>query len=262
MNTTATIKLDIRNHVAVVSLTNPVRGNPIDNEFALELKRIASLLHSNTEFRSVLLRAEGQNFSFGGDVKVLHAAEDLPSLVLTLTGDLHAALHRFWRLPVPIVAAVQGFVMGGALSLVAGCDVVIGGNSVKMGSAFSNIGFSCDSGSSVTLSARMGAARARRFVLLAETLHGEDALQAGLVDQIVSDEQLDDTALALATRLASGPTIAYGQIKRLFSRATATGIEDQMEDEALTLAKICLGQDAREGIAAQVQRRKAEFCGR
>jgi 2-(1,2-epoxy-1,2-dihydrophenyl)acetyl-CoA isomerase len=263
MESTATIKLDIDNGVAIVSLVNPTRGNPIDGEFGRELKRIAAQLHGNTSVRSVLLRAEGQNFSFGGDLKVFHAAgEDLPSLVLAWTADLHAALQRFWRLPVPIVAAVQGFVMGGALSLVAGCDVVIGGSSVKMGSAFSKIGFSCDSGSSVTLSARMGAARARRFVLLAETLHSDDALQAGLVDQIVPDEQLHDTALALATQLANGPTIAYGQIKRLFARATATGIEDQLEEEALTLARICVSQDAQEGIAAQVQRRKAEFRGR
>jgi 2-(1,2-epoxy-1,2-dihydrophenyl)acetyl-CoA isomerase len=108
----------------------------------------------------------------------------------------------------------------------------------------------------------MGVARARRFVLLAETLQGVDALQAGLVDQFVPDEQLNDTAFALATQLASGPTIAYGQIKRLFARATATSVEDQLEEEALTLARICQSHDAQEGIAAQVQRRKAEFRGR
>ena len=256
------ITLSIDNGVAIVSLANPVRGNPIDGEFGIEFKRIAAQLHGNADIRAVLLRAEGNNFSVGGDLKVFHeAGEGLPSLVLAWTADLHAALQRFWRLPVPIVAAVQGFVMGGALSLVAGCDVVLGGASVKMGSAFSKIGFSCDSGSSVTLSARMGAARARRFVLLAEILHSEDALQTGLVDQIVPDEQLQETALTLAIQLANGPTAAYGQIKRLFAQASASSLENQLEEEALALARICASQDAKEGIAAQVQRRKAEFRG-
>lgn len=262
MEPTTTINLDIRDGIATVSLINPARGNPINGEFGRELKQIASLLHGNTEIRSVLLRADGQNFSFGGDLKVFNEAENLPELVLAWTADLHAALQRFWSLPVPIVAAVQGFVMGGALSMVAGCDVVIGGASVKMGSAFSKIGFSCDSGSSVTLSARMGPARARRFVLLAETLGGEEALQAGLIDQIVPDERLNNTALALATHLASGPTIAYGHIKRLFSHAQNISLGDQLEEEALTLARVCITEDAREGISAHIHRRQPEFRGR
>lgn len=262
MQSTNSISVEVENGLAILSLINPARGNPIDGGFGHDFKQITARLHDNNEVRSVLLRAEGQNFSFGGDLKVFHAAgENLAPLVLEWTADLHMALQRFWRLPVPIVAATQGFVMGGALSLVAGCDVVIAGESAKMGSAFAQLGFSCDSGSSVTLGARMGNARARRFVLLAETLGSEEALRAGLVDQVVKDEQLQDTALALARKLATGPTAAYGQIKRLFMQAGAARVESQLEDEALTLARLCATQDVKEGIAAQVQRRMPAFRG-
>ncbi|MDB5731470.1 MAG: enoyl-CoA hydratase/isomerase family protein, partial [Variovorax sp.] len=146
--------------------------------------------------------------------------------------------------------------------LLAGCDVVMAGASTRIGSAFAQLGFSCDSGSSVTLSARMGVARARRFVLLAEVLGSEDAQRAGLIDQIVADAQLQDEALALARRLAAGPTVAYGETKRLFLQAGVAQLEAQLEDEALTLARVSATLDAREGIAAQVEKRKPAFQGR
>jgi 2-(1,2-epoxy-1,2-dihydrophenyl)acetyl-CoA isomerase len=163
---------------------------------------------------------------------------------------------------VPVVAAVQGFAMGGGAAVFAGCDVVLAGASARIGSAFAQLGFSCDSGSSVTFTARMGAARARRFVLMAEMLGSEEALAAGLADQVVPDAQLQDDALALARQLAAGPTVAYGEIKRLFMRASAAQLEAQLEDEALTLARVSATLDAQEGIAAQVEKRKPAFQGR
>ena len=107
----------------------------------------------------------------------------------------------------------------------------------------------------------MGLARARRFVMLAEVLKSDEALHAGLVDRVVADDKLQDEALALAQDLAQGPTLAYGEIKRLFLRAGAAQLEAQLEDEALTLARISGTADAQEGVAALVERRKPVFRG-
>jgi 2-(1,2-epoxy-1,2-dihydrophenyl)acetyl-CoA isomerase len=170
-------------------------------------------------------------------------------------------LQRLWQLPVPIVAEVQGFAMGGGVALFAGCDMVVTGKSTKIGSAFSQIGFSCDSGSSVVLTARLGAARAKRFVMMAEILTSQEALNIGLVDVVVEDDQLSQEALKLATRLAHGPTVAYGEIKRLFARASAIPMQAMFEDEALTLAKVSATNDAQEGIASLVEKRKPVFKG-
>ncbi|HEX7442214.1 MAG TPA: enoyl-CoA hydratase-related protein, partial [Caldimonas sp.] len=142
-----------------------------------------------------------------------------------------------------------------------GCDVVLAGQSARFGSAFALLGFSCDSGSSVTLTARMGPARARRFVLLGEVLTSQEALDAGLADRVVADDKLQGEALALARDLAHGPTVAYAQTKRLFLRAGAAQLEAQLEDEALTLARVAATADAQEGVAAMVERRKPVFRG-
>ena len=263
MNDVSPIRLEINQGLAIVSLAQPARGNPFDGEFTRGFKRIALDLWDQPGLRAVLLRADGANFSFGGDLKSFHPVRDnLAPLVRQWTGDLHMGLQRFWQLPVPVVTAVQGFAMGGGAALLAGCDVVLAGQSARIGSAFAAIGFSCDSGTSVTLTARMGPARARRFVLLAEVLGSEEALAAGLVDQVVADDKLQDEALALAQRLASGPTLAYGEIKRLFLRAGAAHLAATLEDEALALARVSQSADAQEGIAAMVERRKPVFHGR
>ena len=266
MTTTPSIQLEMQGPLALMTLTQPARGNPFDGDFTRDFKTIAEALwqqHEGGALRGVLLRTDGANYSYGGDLKSFYPVRDrLPALVREWTANLHMGLQRFAQLPVPVVTAVQGFAMGGGVALMAGCDVVLAGQGSRFGSAFAQLGFSCDSGSSATLTMRMGAARARRFVMLAEVLGSEQALQAGLVDRVVADDQLQAEALALAENLAHGPTLAYGEIKRLFLRAGAAQYTAQLEDEAMTLARVSGSLDAQEGIAATVERRKPVFTGR
>jgi 2-(1,2-epoxy-1,2-dihydrophenyl)acetyl-CoA isomerase len=260
---TESIRVERQDGLAIVSLAQPARGNPFDGTFTRDFKQVFADLWDSPGLRAVLLRADGANFSFGGDLKSFHPVRhELGPLVRRWTSDLHMGLQRAWRLPVPIVCAVQGYAMGGGVALLAGCDVVLAGESAKFGSAFAQLGFSCDSGSSATLTARMGASRAKRFVMLAEVLASQEALAAGLVDRVVADAELQDAALALALTLANGPTLAYGEIKRLFLSVGTAQLEAQLEDEALTLARIASSADAQEGIAAMVERRKPKFAGR
>ncbi len=248
--------------LATLTLTQGERGNPFDGVFVKDMREICLQLWETTGLRGLLLRAEGPNFSVGGDLKSFYPQRDqLAPLVRRWTADLHMGLQRLWQLPVPIVAEVQGFAMGGGVALFAGCDMVVAARSAKIGSAFTQIGFSCDSGSTVVLTARMGTARAKRFVMLGQVLGAQEALQAGLVDLVVDDAQLSAEALALAQRLAKGPTVAYGEVKRLFARASAIELEAMLEDEALTLARVARTQDAQEGIASQVEKRRPVFKG-
>jgi 2-(1,2-epoxy-1,2-dihydrophenyl)acetyl-CoA isomerase len=260
-----TLRLEMQGTLAVLSLCQPERGNPMNGEFTREFKFAVEQLwqqHEAGALRAVLLRADGLNFSYGGDLKAMvQQIDSLPALVRDWTGELHTALQRFWHLPVPAVAAVQGFAMGGSLALAAGCDVVVAAQSASLGSAFAQLGFSNDSGSSVVFTARLGAARARRFVMLAEVMNSAEALRTNLVDRVVADERLQADALAQAQQLAAGPTVAYGEIKRLFLEAAHTAPAAQLEDEAMTLARVAASADAREGVRAVAERRKPNFQG-
>lgn len=254
---------EIVDGLAHVILNRPDRGNPIDGDFCREFSLGMAEMSERDDVRAVLLSARGKLFSVGGDLVALAGqGKTLPATIKTWTADFHAAIVRMVRMRAPVVAAVHGNVAGGSVSLMAAADLVVIGKSARITSAFAKIGFTPDSGSTTTLTARMGPARARRFFLLAETLDADTALSAGLVDLVVDDDAVAAEAERIARELASGPTEAYGGIKRLFLQAPNRSLESQLEDEAQTLAAISKTVDAQEGIKAFREKRKPVFAGR
>jgi len=250
--------------LATITLTQPERGNPVDVPFATDINEVVlELSNREDETRAILLRGEGPNFSYGGDLKMMMEHFDhLERLCRDLTFTWHNALAHFWRLDIPIVAEVQGYCMGGACSWVAGCDVVVAAESAKFGSAFANIGISCDSGHSPSLTFRMGPGRARRFALLSEIVDSAEALRSGLADFVVPDAELSSTALKYAQKFANGPTAAYAADKRLFRMAANIPFEELMVAESREVSSAIALQDAHECIRAMVEKRKPVCTGR
>ena len=257
------IACSVEGGLARLVLDQPDRGNPIDGRFCRDLREIVCDLSERPDLRAVLMTARGRVFSVGGDITSFSRDRAaLPGIVKTWTADLHVAIARLMRLSAPVVAAVHGNVAGGSVSLVASADIVYAVPNARFAAAFPLIGFSSDSGSTVTLTQRMGIARAKRFLLLGETLKAEEAQATGLVDFVVAEAQLQEEAEAAAMRFAAGATQAYGGIKRLMLGARTESLETQMENEAQTLASISRSDDAWEGLAAFAARRPARFRGR
>jgi 2-(1,2-epoxy-1,2-dihydrophenyl)acetyl-CoA isomerase len=260
---TKTFDCNISDGLSHIVLNQPDRGNPIGGEFCREFTLCIAELSERADVRSVLLSARGRLFSVGGDLMSLVKQEDaLPRTIKAWTADLHGAIARMVRMRAPMVAAVHGNVAGGSVSLMAAADLVVIAESARISSAFSKIGFSPDSGSTTTVTRRIGVARARRFFLLGETLDARTALSLGLVDFVVPDNAVQGEAERMARELAAGPTEAYGAIKRLFSHTLDRSLESQLEEEAQTLATISRTADAREGVKAFVEKRKPVFVGR
>jgi 2-(1,2-epoxy-1,2-dihydrophenyl)acetyl-CoA isomerase len=260
---TTSFECTIDGGLAHIVLNQPDRGNPIDGDFCREFGLCMAELSERDDVRSVLISARGRLFSVGGDLAALASqGAALPVTIKSWTADLHAAIVRMVRMRAPVVMAVQGNVAGGSVSLMAAGDLVVIGRSARISSAFAKIGFTPDSGSTTTVTRRIGVARARRFFLLAETMDADAALAAGLVDYVVNDDAVVAEAEKIARELASGPTEAYGGIKRLFLQTLNRSIESQLEDEAQTLAAISRTADAQEGVKAFREKRKPKFAGR
>jgi 2-(1,2-epoxy-1,2-dihydrophenyl)acetyl-CoA isomerase len=260
---TTSFTCDIQDGLAHMVFTRPDRGNPVDGEFCREFSLAMAELSEREDVRAVLISAQGKLFSVGGDIAAFERqGSGLPALVKHWTADLHAAIVRMRRMRAPVVVAVHGHVAGGSVSLMAAADLVVIGKSARITAAFAKIGFSPDTGSTVTLTARMGSARAKRFFLLSETLDAAAAQATGLVDIVVDDNRVLAEAERIGRELAAGPTEAYGGIKRLFLQASSRSFESQLEDEAQTLAAISKTADAREGIKAFREKRSPNFQGR
>lgn len=257
------LDLEVTDGMARVVLNRPALRNKIDDEFCRDLNSVSIELGSRSDVRAVLISAQGDYFSVGGDIEAFASdREGLPRRILEWTNELHRALNRLLTMDPPLVAAVQGPVAGGAASLVAACDVVCMASSARISSAYPRIGFSADVGATFTFAARMGLARARRFLLLGESLSAEEALASGLVDRICTTELLHSQSEAIARQLAAGPTKALGEMRRLMLTALGAPIESQLDAEARAQIRIGATEDAWRGVVGFRNKRRPEFQGK
>lgn len=256
------IRLEFDQGLARLTYTQAERGNPVDARFCAEFCEAANIISTDPAVRALLITAEGRNFGVGGDISLfLSTLDSLPLQIKRWTSDLHVGISRLQSMDAPIVAAVQGVCAGGAAGMVAGADIVVAETGARFVAAYAGIGYCCDAGSSIMLSRRMGLARARKFLLLNETLDAQAALAAGLIDEVATADQLIAHAESIARKLAGGPTKAYGEMRRLLTSAEFQPLDTQLELEALALARTSGTADAREGLTAFGEKRKPVFKG-
>jgi len=213
--------------------------------------------------RAVLLGARGRMFCAGGDLGSFRGAgAAMPSLLKEMTTYLHAAISRFARMRAPVVAAVQGTAAGAGMSLVCAMDLVIAAETAKFTMAYTQVGLAPDGSSTFWLPRLLGHRRTLELLLTNRMLDAEEAEAWGIVNQVVAPDLLEAEALALARKLADGPTVAYGLAKKLVLASAGNTLETQMELESRAIADAARSEDAREGMTAFFEKRDPEYHGR
>jgi 2-(1,2-epoxy-1,2-dihydrophenyl)acetyl-CoA isomerase len=177
-----------------------------------------------------------------------------------LTTYLHEAISHFARMDAPLIAAVNGTAAGAGVGLAAMADLTVCGESSKFNLAYTGVGLTPDAGTSFLLPRIIGVKRAMEMFLLNRSITSAEALNWGLVNCVVSDDQLMSEALKLADRLAAGATHAFGRTKRLVL-ASLGALESQMVLEAETIATSAASAEGLEGISAFLEKRKPSFNG-
>lgn len=256
------ITLEVGDGVGLIRLNRPDDGNAMNLELLRELLDVALYCDEAPEVRAVVLTGSGRMFCAGGDLKEFAAqGERVSAHIKELTGVLHAAVSRFNWMDAPVVAAINGAAAGGGLSLALSTDLAIAAESAKFTMAYTKAGLVMDGSSSYFLSRLVGLRRAKEMVLLNPVLTACKALEWGLVNQVVADDQVVPVALDLARKLAQGPTRAYGEAKRLVLSGATESLESQMERESRAIAARFASPDGREGVAAFLEKRPPRFRG-
>ena len=253
---------DVKDGVGLIRLNRPDDNNAITLEMASEMLEVAMRCDEDPEVRAVVLTGSGKMFCAGGDLKGFAAqGENISFYLKKVTQAFHAAISRFNWMDAPVVGAINGTAAGGGFSLALSTDIAIAAESAKFTMAYTKIGLAPDGSSSYFLARLVGLRRAKEMALLNPVLSARQALEWGLINQVVADDQVLPVALEIASHLAKGPTLALGAAKRLILAGATESLESQMEKESRAVAAMAGKADGREGVAAFLGKRIPKFTG-
>jgi 2-(1,2-epoxy-1,2-dihydrophenyl)acetyl-CoA isomerase len=251
---------DAATGIARITFNRPEVLNAIDLATAQAFGEAVAAVTGIEGLRCIVLGGAGRAFIAGGDVA---SFGDEPAIVVdALLEALHPPLLALRACAAPVLAVVQGAAAGGGLSIALGADYLLASDKARFVIAYDRIGAAPDCGGTWFLARKLGRTRALAMLLRGEALDAQAALEAGIASEIMPHAELEARAQALALRIASGPTQAYGQFKRLIDDASAATFADQLEAERRAFLAATATGDFREGVAAFLDKREPAFTGR
>ncbi|WP_265659369.1 enoyl-CoA hydratase/isomerase family protein [Verminephrobacter eiseniae] len=246
--------------VLVIRLNSPENRNSLTSALREQLGAAVDRAAQDRSVRALYLTGEGPSFCAGGDFRMLQTHSD-PWPVHRRFRDLVRWFTPLMALDKPVVVGVRGHAVGGGMGLALTGDVVIAGTSAQFMSGFFRLGTIPDIGVMYQLPRLIGMARAKNFLFGGATMRAKEALELGLVARVVPDEQLDAAGLQEAARLAAGPAEVMGLAKTLMARSFETTLHDMLAFEGLGQALAMSHPEFREGLAAAIAGRPADFAG-
>jgi enoyl-CoA hydratase/carnithine racemase len=263
---TGELLCEIRDRVALITLNRPEARNALSDHLTPALRRMIKQCGDDPKVGALLITGAGTAFCAGGDVKGMgnnftkaeipfeQRVYDLRAKQRSLTGAL-AAVRK------PTVAALPGPAAGAGLALALACDIRIAAESAVMTTGYARIGLTGDYGIAWLLTRLAGTSRARELMFLSERIDARRCEALGLVNRVVPDAELRETAFALAKSLAEGPSIALAYIKDNLDHALASDFLDSMDQEAENMVRSARTTDHREAVRAFIDKRKPVFSG-
>ncbi|MDO5642680.1 MAG: 2-(1,2-epoxy-1,2-dihydrophenyl)acetyl-CoA isomerase PaaG [Paracoccus sp. (in: a-proteobacteria)] len=245
-------------------LNRPARLNSFTPAMHLALRAGLERANDDGAVRAVLLTGAGRGFCAGQDLgdRDPRKGGPTPDLGATLDSHYNPNLRLIRGLEKPVICAVNGVAAGAGANIALACDIVLAARSARFIQAFSKIGLIPDAGGSWSLPRILGEPRAKALALLAEPVGAEQAESWGLIWKAVDDADLQDQAMEIAQRLASGPTVGLGLTKQLIQGAAGRSFDQQLDAERDAQRQAGRTADYAEGVTAFLEKRPAEFQGK
>jgi 2-(1,2-epoxy-1,2-dihydrophenyl)acetyl-CoA isomerase len=245
-----------------IILNRPEIRNAVNREAISELASAVAEAAEDRAARAVLLRGAGTHFCAGGDITMFGellglSPEERRKTLHGIVDGLHPLLVGLRRMPKPVLAAVHGAAAGFGLSLVLAADLALAAEDTVFTSGYIHLGTSPDG--AMTLPRVIGLKRATELMFLGDRLDARQALELGLINRVVPAAAFDGEAMALAARLADGPTHAYGRTKALLETSVGQLLDAQLRREAESFAACAATEEFAEGVRAFLDKRPPNF---
>ena len=256
--------------VLTLTMNRPEARNAMSAAMTTALAERLAAAELDASVKCIVLTGAGKGFCSGGDVKAMAGGGGGGgAAATTLDGAIHAqrvnqraTAGKLFKMPKPTIASLPGAAAGAGLGLALACDLRIMASNAILTTAFARVGFSGDYGGTYFLTQLVGSAKARELYFLSDRVSAEEALGLGLTNWVCEPEQLADRTRELASRLASGPTIAYRYMKENLNRAMIADIDDCLDLEATHHVHTGMTEDHREAVKAFVAKQDPVFKGR
>ncbi len=258
-----TILYEIENSILTITLNRPEKLNAMTPTLLRELREAIEKANADSQVRVVIITGAGRSFCAGAD---LGAASELIarggfSYEENLNATYNPLILTMQHLAKPIIAAVNGVAAGAGMSLALACDIRIVAESASFTQAFVKIGLVPDSGSTWLLPRLVGMTKALELMLTGQKISSREALDMGMVNQVVADADFITTVNQMAQQFANAPTKTIGLIKQAVQFASTSTLEAALQKEAVLQGEAGISADHLEGVAAFLEKRPAVFKG-
>ena len=258
------VETNLQDGVFTITLSRPKQFNALNWDMLNGLAEAVQFIEGSSDVRCVVIEGKGDNFMAGGDIVYFHdlidtEADEKRKIFSELISAVHQLVERLAALPVPVIAKVRGAAAGFGISLVAGCDLAIGTKNSFYTSAYNLLGTSPDGGSTFYMPRSVGMKKAMEIALLTKRYGADEALEIGLINQVVDDEDLNATVGKVANQIAKSARLAVSNAKKLIRESFQNDLNSQLKLEQELFLDCAGSDDFAEGVRAFVEKRPPNF---
>lgn len=254
------IKIDKKNGIATITINRPKVLNALDMNTIDELTNLVKDLEKDEKTKVVILTGEGKAFIAGADISQM--ANMTPLEAKSFADKGHCLLNKIEKSRLPFIAAVNGYALGGGCETLMACDIVIAGKSAKLGQPEINLGISPGFGGTQRLPRLVGRMKAKELLLTGRNIDADEALNIGLVNMVVDDDKLIQTANNIAEKIASKSTVQTNFIKALVNKGADIDLNSANSLEISYFSSSFSTHDQKEGMKAFLEKKKPNFKGK
>lgn len=242
--------------IAIITFNRPEVMNALNNQTRAEFGNVMSAVSADAEVTVVILTGTGKAFVAGSDIKELSQTTPFSAHNITRLGSLVENLEK------PVIAAVNGFCLGGGCEIAMACDLIIASDKARFGLPEINLGLIPGGGGTQRLPRLVGSCRAKELIFTGDVIGADEAERIGLVNRVVPADELMTTAKEMAKRIASKSQAALRLAKQAINKGMQTSLEAGLDYEREMYSLALTLEDKEEGVAAFIEKRKPRFKGR
>ncbi|MEA5005981.1 MAG: enoyl-CoA hydratase-related protein [Rikenellaceae bacterium] len=254
------LHISIDNQICTLKISNPSQLNALNSSLLKELDEAVSEIEINPDIRVLIITGEGRSFVAGADISEMADLDSIAAGEFAFRGV--SVFRKIELLPIPVIAAINGFALGGGCELALACDIRIASENAKLGQPEVSLGITPGFSGTVRLSRIVGLAKAKELIFTGKVIDASEALSIGLLNKVCPLDSLQDEVCKTATMIAGNAPIAVINAKRSINESIDLSVDDAIKNEMQLFASCFRSEDQKEGMKAFLNKTKTKFNNR